>query len=86
MFASGHTHRVPTDGQDRVDAGVVPLEFAAEGIGIAYVRDAGIAGGVEGNALLAEAMRANLSVGGTASPKQNGCPTQGGPCEQPASL
>ncbi len=86
VFAGGHTHRVPTDGQDRFDAAAVPIEFAAEGIGIAYVRDAGIAGGVEGSALLAEAMRANLSVGGTASPKQNDGPTQGGPCELPASL
>ena len=86
VFAGSHTHRVPTDGQDRFDAGAVPVEFAAEGIGIAYVRDAGIAGGVEGSALFAEVMRANLSVGGTASPKQSDCPTQGGPCEQPASL
>ncbi len=86
VFAGGQTHQVPTDGQDLFDAGVVPVEFAAEGIGIAYVRDAGIAGVVEGSALLAEAMRANLSVGGTASPKQSDCPTQGGRCVQPASL
>ncbi len=85
VFAGGQTHRVPTDGQDLFDAGVVPFEFAAVGIGSAYVQDAGIAGGVEGSALLADAMRANLSVGGTASPKQSDCPTQGGPGEQPAS-
>ena len=85
VFAGGHTHRVPTDGQDLFYAAAVPIEFAAEGIGSADVRDAGIAGVVEGNALLSEVMRAGLSVGGTASPKQGDGPTQDGPCEQPAS-
>jgi hypothetical protein len=85
VFALGLAHRVPTDGQDRVDAGAVPLEIAAEGIDLAYVRDAGIAGGVEFNALLAEVMRASLSVGGTSGPEQGDGPTQGGPCEQPGA-
>ena len=86
VFAGGHTHIVFTDGQDLIDAGFVPEEFAAEGIGSADVRDAGIAGVVEGDALLAEVMRASLSVGGAARPKQSDDPTQGSPCEQPASL